>query len=148
MQPDAEKVLIYATSGARLLVFDEPAFPEVELQVPGGTVEANEAIAVAARREFFEETGLEGGDFIALGVDDYRFCTEDRSIYHRRHYFHVELSGPLPETWLHSEDTPNSGGPPIVFRLFWIGIAEAASRLGYGMGNQLFRLGHLSDPAS
>lgn len=52
MKPDALKVLIYATWRDRLLVFDEPDFPEIELQVPGGTVEAGEDIAAAALREF------------------------------------------------------------------------------------------------
>lgn len=58
MVPDAHKVLIYATWRGRLLVFDEPDFPEIEFQVPGGTVEPGEATATAALREFTEETGL------------------------------------------------------------------------------------------
>ncbi|MBB3398844.1 8-oxo-dGTP pyrophosphatase MutT (NUDIX family) [Rhizobium sp. BK538] len=58
MEPDALKVLIYATWRDRLLGFDEPDFPEVALQVPGGTVETGEDIAAAALREFSEETGI------------------------------------------------------------------------------------------
>ena len=58
MSPDAHKVLIYATWQGRLLVFDEPDFPEIELQVPGGTMEPGESPEVAATREFVEETGL------------------------------------------------------------------------------------------
>lgn len=58
MKPDASKVLIYATWRDRILVFDEPGFPEVLWQVPGGTVEADEDVAEAASREFHEDTGL------------------------------------------------------------------------------------------
>ena len=36
MKPDALKVLIYATWRDGLLVFDEPDFPLVQWQVPGG----------------------------------------------------------------------------------------------------------------
>ncbi|MCV9965531.1 NUDIX domain-containing protein [Pararhizobium sp. BT-229] len=132
--PDAFKVLIYATRNDQLLVFDEPDFPEVALQVPGGTVESGEDVLVAARREFAEETGLDGrSPFTLLTTDDYRFVRNDREIRHRRSCFHVELAGKLPETWIHSEMTPFGGGPPIRFRFFWMPIDAAARKLGYGM---------------
>lgn len=53
-----DKALIYATSRRGLLVFEEPDFPEVPLQVPGGTIDVGEEPEVAAVREFLEETGL------------------------------------------------------------------------------------------
>jgi 8-oxo-dGTP pyrophosphatase MutT (NUDIX family) len=142
MKPDATKVLIYATWRGRLLIFDEPDFPEVRRQVPGGTVEAGEDVVAAASREFHEETGLTSPTALtALSIHDYRFSKGGRSNCHRRHYFHVVLDGEQPATWLHQELTPFDGGEPILLRLFWISIAEARATLGYGMEHSLHLIG-------
>ncbi|MEI3852291.1 MULTISPECIES: NUDIX hydrolase [Ensifer] len=138
MRPDAHKVLIYATWQDRLLVFDEPDFPEIELQVPGGTMEPGESPETSALREFVEETGLAPPETLShLDTHDYHFRKEDRTICHRRHYFHVALAGEQRQTWLHQEMTPFGGGVPIRFRFFWLGIDEASRRLGYGMQDGL-----------
>ncbi|EPE98946.1 NUDIX hydrolase [Rhizobium grahamii] len=138
MKPDALKVLIYATWRDRLLVFDEPDFPEIALQVPGGTVEAGEDIGAAALREFSEETGIPPKTLLLpLTIHDYRFLKHGAEIRHRRHYFHVALEGEQPATWMHREMTPFSGGEPILFRFFWLGYEEASMRLGYGMEHGL-----------
>ncbi|MCA1442062.1 NUDIX domain-containing protein [Ensifer sp. IC4062] len=138
MRPDAQKVLIYATWRDRLLVFDEPDFPDVELQVPGGTMEPGESPDAAARREFVEETGLvPPRPLVHLATQDYWFVKNDREICHRRHYFHAALAGEQRQTWLHHEMTPDSGGPPIRFRFVWLGMVEARRRLGYGMQDAL-----------
>lgn len=140
--PDAVKVLIYATWNGRLLVFDEPDFPEVALQVPGGTVEPGEAVDLAARREFIEETGLDIGDDTIRPLDDhdYRFAREGLEVCHRRHYFHVLLQGQHADSWIHQEMTPFSGGGPIRFRLHWVTIDAARASLGYGMADFLERI--------
>tara|TARA_R110002051_G_scaffold34103_1_gene75973 strand:+ start:6312 stop:6746 length:435 start_codon:yes stop_codon:yes gene_type:complete len=131
---DAHKVLIYATWERRLLVFDEPDFPDVLLQVPGGTVEPGEEPDEAACREFREETGITvSGELRLLSVEDYRFGQAGIITCHRRHHFHLELVGPFPEEWSHWEETPFSGGPPIRFRLFWMPLPAAQRELGYGM---------------
>jgi 8-oxo-dGTP pyrophosphatase MutT (NUDIX family) len=135
---DADKVLIYATSSKGLLVFDEPDFPHILPQVPGGTVELGEDIRIAAFREFFEETGLRAPDTLTLlGQTIYRFEQSGRVAAHRRHCFHVTLPDPLADTWTHSELTPSGGGGPIVFSFFWLSAAEAHERLGYGMEEAL-----------
>ncbi len=138
MQPDALKVLIYATWRDWLLVFDEPDFPDVQWQVPGGTVEDGEDLAEAASREFHEETGLTPGPFTQIGIHDYRFVLKSGgTVFHRRHYFHADLDGDQRSTWLHRELTPFGGGEPILFRFFWISLADARTRLGYGMAECL-----------
>ncbi|WP_337441822.1 NUDIX domain-containing protein [Sinorhizobium americanum] len=99
MSPDAQKVLIYATWRGSLLVFDEPDFPEIELQVPGGTIEPGESPEGAAPREFFEETGLTLPDTATqFATRDFRYGKGDREICHRRHYFHVALEGEQRQT--------------------------------------------------
>lgn len=147
MRPDAHKVLIYATWRERLLVFDEPDFPEVELQVPGGTMEPGESPEVSAMREFVEETGLTPpASLLPLATRDYCFTKNSRQICHRRHYFHARLAGDHSETWLHAEMTPDGGGPPIRFRFFWLGFDEASRRLGYGMEDALHVLRDCPSP--
>ncbi|MDE1997240.1 MAG: NUDIX domain-containing protein [Rhizobiaceae bacterium] len=133
MQPDAIKVLIYALRGADLLVFDEPDFPFVELQIPGGTVEPEEDFFSAAAREFTEETGFAPLELQALGIDEYRFEKNGRVHHHQRHYFRCTLPADTPDSWIHVEMTPFDASDPIRFRFFWLPVAEAGARLGYGM---------------
>jgi len=138
MRPDAHKVLIYATWQNRLLVFDEPDFPDIELQVPGGTMEPGESPETSAQREFIEETGLTPPEALThLVTQDYHYPKDGRTICHRRHYFHIALAGEQRQTWIHQEMTPFGGGDPIRFRFFWLGIDQADRRLGYGMRDAL-----------
>lgn len=138
---DAVKVLIYATWQDKLLVFDEPDFPEVPLQVPRGTVEGDEDLAMEAAREFREETGLEPVSKLKLIFShDYSFARDGRNITHRRHYFHLLLEGAFQESWIHWEEKPFDGGPAIRFRLHWVELGEASSLLGLGMGTAIAML--------
>jgi 8-oxo-dGTP pyrophosphatase MutT (NUDIX family) len=147
MRPDAHKVLIYATWQDRLLVFDEPDFPEIELQVPGGTMEPGESPETSAQREFIEETGLTPPEALThLVTQDYHYPKDGRTICHRRHYFHIALAGEQRQTWIHQEMTPFGGGDPIRFRFFWLGIDEAKRRLGYGMQDGLHLLRACASP--
>jgi len=135
VSPPVRKVLIYATSPRGLLVFDEPDFPEVPLQVPGGNVEAGEDDLEAAQREFMEETGLPcPAEAEFMRVFDYRFERDGVARRHRRSLFRFRLGGDVPVTWEHVERSPSNGAAPIRFRLFWIDPREAPSRLGLGMG--------------
>ncbi len=136
-----DKVLIYATWNDRLLVFEEPDFPETPLQVPGGTVDGGEDILAAAYREFAEETGLLPSDgMIHLETVDYDYPERGSRELHRRHCFHLKLNTPMPETWDHYEMSPCDGGAPILFRLFWLDRRSAQNRLGLGMAESISKI--------
>lgn len=130
------KVLIYATSKEGLLVFDEPDFPTVPIQVPGGTVDADEPIEVAAYREFHEETGIDQPyGMTSLGAQDFQVVRDGKKVTHQRHYFQLPLDPgkTLPDRWTHYEKHASDGSPPIRFCFFWMSLEEAEKRLGPGM---------------
>lgn len=136
-----QKVLIYATSSRGLLVFSEPDFPDVPLQVPGGTVEPDETIGAAALREFREETGIDiSSPMRPLGTHDYSYVRDGETRWLWRSYFHVQLSDDHPETWDHTEASPSDDGGPVLFRFRWMALADAQASLGLGMADFLGRL--------
>ncbi len=131
----ATKAVLYVTHEDTVLVFREPAYPHIALQVPGGTVEDGEDIETAARRELLEETGLADiASLTLLGTRAYEFHSKGRACRHMRHHFHITLPGSPRERWSHWEQDSSLGLGPIEFDLFWMGIAQAAEELGYGFG--------------
>lgn len=134
---DETKVLVYARRGEMLLVFDEPDCPQVLTQVPGGTVEPGETPREAAFREFSEETGFAiAPPLHGLGVQQHRYEHDGRLIRHERHCYAFDAPDDLPAEWHHVEGQPSQGAP-VLFRLFWIPLAEARLRLGYTMSEML-----------
>ena len=129
------KAYVYLTCGNKLLVFDEPDTPELGLQIPGGTVDPGESYLIAARREFYEETGLDlDVAFEHFATHDIPFeehvakgdiqAPPDRPLkgLHKRALFHARINTPPAHEWEHFEMTPSNGGPPIRFRLFWLDL--------------------------
>jgi 8-oxo-dGTP pyrophosphatase MutT (NUDIX family) len=124
------KAVVYATSGRRLLIFRQPDYPDVGWQPPGGTVDADEPVEDAARREFAEETGLLAkGDFTPLGACTYRYVANGFDHIHERHFFHLALDGTYPEAFETIEATPEEGGPPIRFAFLWRSLDDPSLSL-------------------
>jgi 8-oxo-dGTP diphosphatase len=124
------KSYAYVTARQRLLVFREPDFPEIGLQVPGGTAEAGETEEVTLVRELNEELGR--SDFVVrgpLGGAVYSYDKDGVRHVHIRRFFHVEPASPWPETWRHADATPDGGVAPVQFEFFWADLANPSLRL-------------------
>ena len=137
-----DKAFAYLTNGGRLLVFTHADFPEAGLQVPAGTIQRDEPPEVAVVREVQEETGLSDFSEVAfLGSVEFDARPFGKSELHRRHFFHLPITGRVPETWRHYERHASDGGTdPIAFDFYWLPIADAAARLSLGHGSLLGRL--------
>ncbi|MTI16819.1 NUDIX domain-containing protein [Rhodobacteraceae bacterium RKSG542] len=136
------------TCGSHLLVFSEPDFPEVGLQVPGGTLDPGESYLHGARREFEEETGLELASALHhLADEDFIFEEPHGPDLHRRRFFHTKVNLKPKTAWDHFEMSPNNGAAPILFRFFWLDLnSDMANKeeLFYaGFYNQLHQLRRL-----
>jgi len=92
-----------AASGrpAELLLFAHADFPQVPLQIPGGSIEPGEAPDAAALRELHEEAGIVPLPLIReIGVSETPSHLEADAIV-KRHCFLFDGGG-LPDRWIHS----------------------------------------------
>ena len=123
-----KKVVAYITLGDRLLVFTHRDYPESGVQVPAGTVEADEELDAAVLREAEEETGLSNLKLVKyLGAKDFDAAKVKRpEEIHERHFFHIEAANPAPEKWRHWEMTPSGEDKtPVAFDLSWVEKTDA-----------------------
>jgi GrpB-like predicted nucleotidyltransferase (UPF0157 family)/8-oxo-dGTP pyrophosphatase MutT (NUDIX family) len=123
-----EKVLAYITNGERFAVFSEPDFPQVDLQVPGGSVEPGESLPEAVLREAREETGLASLELLRLLGSKFYFSPKGKIV--TRHYFHLIAHGPVSEQWEHWENFPHGGDPPIRMHFHWAGLTSGVQLAG------------------
>ena len=130
-----DKVLIYATNKRGLLVFEEPDFPHIAPQVPGGTIDQGETPRAAAIREFTEETGLKAPRSPTfLYYDEHQFRNDGQNCQVNRYYFHAYLSDETPANWDNYENFAHNGADPILFRFFWESFSKAQRTLDLGTG--------------
>ena len=124
------KVFAYITRGDQLLVFIHPFAPEAGIQVPAGTVEADEAFDVAVLREAFEETGLTNLQLIGLlGKQIHDAAEFGRDEIHHRHFYHLLCPDETPVTWRHVETHASDGSGEHVFEFFWVQLPDDVPEL-------------------
>lgn len=130
-----QKVLIYALrrrDELEVLVFDHAQYPKVSSQVPAGTVEHGEDTLIAAKREFFEESGVaitRGLKFIG----NYTFFKESANQYHDRHIFIFD-GVDLPENWTHTV-TGQGEDEHLEFKYYWLPVSIAQDKLQAHLGD-------------
>jgi 8-oxo-dGTP diphosphatase len=140
--PSTEKVVAYIVRDDRLAVFvhEDDADPvrQSGLQVPAGTCESHETPSEAVLRESREESGLDGLRVVRyLGDAEYDMRPYTNGVHHR-HFFHLDLMGPVSEAWRHLEQH-GGAGPPPAFRFFWLPVRQGHVLAG-GQGALLGRL--------
>ena len=125
------KVFAYITHQSRLLVFRHTDFPEAGIQVPAGTVMANEDFETAVLREAGEETGLHGLTIKSYLGEQIRNMEDfGKDEIHHRHFYHLLCGDDPPENWLHDETDPSDGdSSPIHFEFFWAELPDQIPEL-------------------
>ena len=133
-----EKVLAYVyrviNKKKEVLVFDHPQNPEVNPQVPAGSLELNESPINGVLREVEEESGVKFSSVKNyLGQFEYKFL--EKNEIHERHLFEIESNG-LPDKWTHNVKS-NDEDNGEVFDFYWLSLEEAKSKLVANQGQYL-----------
>ena len=119
-----------------LLVFDHPNHPEVNPQVPAGTLQSNEVPETGVLREVLEESGLKfSKSKNYLGCFD--FDATIKGELHKRHVFEFDI--PIVETkesWSHivKSDDEDCGEQ---FDYYWLPLKEAKEKLLFDFNKYL-----------
>jgi len=98
------KVYAYIVQDREVVVFEQPESPEAGIQVPGGTVDAGEALDDAVLREAFEETGLRGlsiAYYLGKQTRDMRDYGKEET--HDRYFYYLTCASSIPRRWQHFE---------------------------------------------
>ncbi len=132
MEKIRQKAFAYITHQNRLLVFRHSDTPEAGIQVPAGTIKANELPEQAVLREAVEETGLreltverllgeQKRDMSDVGCDE----------IHHRFFYHLHCGGRPPSMWQHEERDPSDSPEraPLIFEFFWVALPHGVPSL-------------------
>ncbi|WP_043673842.1 NUDIX domain-containing protein [Clavibacter michiganensis] len=138
MTREVDKVVCYVIEHDHLLVFTHDAIPltVTGVQVPAGSIEADESPEDAALRELTEETGRDGQVVRLVGVDRYDLRpTRDEIAV--RHFVEMRMApADIAERWAAQELTPAHGGEPARWTCWWLPL-DNAHVLSAGLGSML-----------
>ncbi|GAA1350006.1 NUDIX hydrolase [Falsarthrobacter nasiphocae] len=95
----------------------------LEWCLPKGHPEGSEDLRAAARREIFEETGIEGEILQALGSIDYWFSAQGRRIHKTVHHYLLRATGGT----LTTENDPDHEAVDVA----WVPLRDLGSRLSF-----------------
>lgn len=124
-----KRVYLYIVKRHDILVLRHVDFPHLGLQIPGGTIELNEAPINAAAREALEETGLTALDSPRyLGVSVVQSERAEENLL-EAWFYQIDVLGHTHNSWLHTEQFASEGKSHVRFELSWLPISQAAELL-------------------
>ena len=124
------RVFTYITQGENLLVLDHVDYPELEPQIPGGTIKKGERPEEAALREAHEETGLSQLEvicFLGSFEIDLRDIGKEETI--KAWFFHLRTTEATESSWRYFEMDSSENADPIEFELYWVPL-DSLPKLG------------------
>ena len=135
------RVHAYITHENRLLVF-EHVNSDAGIQVPAGTVEADEAPELAVMREASEETGLTDLT-LQSKLGDFEHDMREFGVEEIQHawFYHLACDETPPDRW-DRDETGGGTADPIRFRLYWVSLPDGVPRLHNLQGAMLGELHH------
>lgn len=133
-----DKVLAYIyreyEGSLQVLVFDHPNVPEVNPQVPAGSLKNNEKPEDGVLREIFEESGLKFNKVDSY-LGQFEHFADYKNEIHNRHVYTIMSSG-LPDSWPHNVKSHDEDNGEI-FEYYWLPIEEAKEKLVADLGKYL-----------
>ena len=135
---NVRKAVVYAIrkkGTLEVLVFDQIKYPEVNPQVPSGTIEAGEDIFSGAQRELHEESGIELANNSLSLLGSYTLYKDHLKQFQERFVFFVN-GQTLPESWIHKV-TGSGVDQDLEFEYYWMPVEKAKTDLQVGLGDGL-----------
>lgn len=142
MTKKVKKVLAYVTrfknNELEVLVFEHVHFPEAGIQVPAGTLQANESPEAGALRETEEEVGLKFANTKKY-LGEFEYHHRDREELHLRNVFEIKADLSIEDSWIHTVKSHDEDDH-LQFKCYWLPLNVAQKTLAAEQGNYLHLL--------
>lgn len=124
------KVLAYIFRRSKgfieVLVFDHPNVPQVNPQVPAGTLQVGEKPEEGVLREVFEESGLTFNTTDNF-LGQFNYMAHDKDEAHNRYVYSIMSDG-IADSWSHRVKSCDKDNGEI-FNYYWLPLNEAKDKL-------------------